>query len=130
MRRWRSQRACANATTILETIGLTDRYRGQVRLTVSQVMMGTGARLSGLTAEDLIGYNQARNGQGVRDASGLHVIWRAMRQLGWLVHESPSMPVESRGRQQLTVEEIVDQYQVRSPQREVLVEYLKARSPP
>ncbi len=106
-------------------------YMGVVRQTLARLLACTGAKMSQLTAIDLIAYNMAREAEDdLSSASGIQVIWRALRETGWLEHESAAMPFVARFKNgQKSAEELVDQHGIRSPHREVFVEYFKARRP-
>src|SRR6476660_8588931 len=103
--------------------------------TACRVMAGTGARLSELTADDLLGYYQIyaslnESPSTVADKAGLPTIWRAIRPAGWAPAASHSLPIDRRGTYMpKTAEQLVDHYGVQGPQREVFIEYLKLRRP-
>jgi hypothetical protein len=113
----------------LSELGYVRIYMNKVLTTAGQLQSHTGKSIRELEAADLLELlaNSERSPQNHRN--GLRVVWRLLYDLGWLHHESAVLPDRNRRRGRLTPEQIVDHYEIREPQRSVLVEYLTHRSP-
>lgn len=107
---------------------LTTRYEALVRRTLIRISIVTGLRLRELEPNDLIAYHLVRHQNGMNSQTGLQIIWRALRSLGWLHHPDENMPMPTRRLPRETPTQIVDRYGIPSPQREVFIRDLELRS--
>lgn len=101
----------------------TDRQFAYCQLT--RILMRNGGRLADITVEDCVEAYRAQTGYSARQHSYWYVL---LLRSGILPESSPPTVSAANRRGQLTVEELVDGYQVANgPVRDLLVDYLHER---
>lgn len=110
----------------LDKLKMTVTFSRQVVNTAAQVQSHTGKSIRQITVEDLTELIEIQR-RTRKKFHGLQVIWRILHALGWIDPGQPVAPIHRQ--RQLTPEEMVDSYNIASPQREAFVEYLRTRSP-
>jgi hypothetical protein len=98
---------------------------------VGKILAHTGKTIRQVTAEDLLAMDAALTPLRLHSSHrrSIEHLWRVLMDLGWISYETVAWPVQ-RGREpQLSAEELIDRYEVRSPHRELFLEYLKQRRP-
>ena len=97
-------------------------------LTLGRIQAHTGKSIHQLTAEDILELTTQLPGKLIDvGRSGLTAVWPVMHRLGWIKHESGTMPTRLRVGPK-TVGEMVDFYDINGPCREPLIRYLQVRS--
>lgn len=109
----------------LRRLGVTPSYLSAVVTTVARLCAHTGAAPRQISTGELLEQFEAGRRIG-KQPPGIQLIWRTMRQLGWIATDQVNLP--TRQTPPMTPTEMVDYYTVPSPQREVLIEYLTTRS--
>lgn len=101
-----------------------------VWVTLGKIQAHTGKSVRQITAHDLLTMDAALAQLPIHTQyrRSLVRLWRVLTELGWITHESIAWPAHPVREPQLSPEQIVDRYNVSSPQREVFIEYLKQRS--
>lgn len=108
-----------------ERFTATDRQFAYCQLT--RILMHNGGRLTDITVEDCVEAYRAQSGYSARQHSYWYVL---LLRAGILPAGSPPTVWAANRRGQLTVEELVDGYQVANrPVRDLLVDYLHERQP-
>ena len=106
-----------------ERFTATDRRFAYCQLT--RILMHNGGRLADITVEDCVEAYRAQSGYSARQHSYWYVL---LLRAGILPEGSPPTVWAASRRGQLTVEELVDGYQVANrPVRNLLVDYLHER---
>ena len=115
-------------TTTTAQLG-NDTLVKHVRQPLGKIQLHTGKSIRQVTAQDLLDMDAALAQLNVPSTSRRSVehLWRVLTDLGWITHESIAWPLHRVRKPQQSPQELVDQYQIRSPQREVLIEYFKQR---
>lgn len=97
-------------------------------LTLGRIQAHTGKSIRQLTSEDILELTTQLPGKLIEvGRSGLTAVWPVMHRLGWIKHESGTMPTRLRVGPK-TVDEIVDFYNITGPCREPLIRYIQVRS--
>lgn len=101
----------------------------QVRQSLGKIQLHTGKSIRQVTAQDLLDLDAALAELNVASPfrRAVEHLWRVLTDLGWIAHESLVWPLSRVRKPQQSPEELVDQYRIRSPHREVLIEYFKQR---
>jgi integrase len=108
---------------VTERFTATDRQFAYCQLT--RILMHNGGRLADITVEDCVEAYRAQTGYSARQHSYWYVL---LLRAGILPEDSPPTVWAASRRGQLTVEELVDGYQVTNrPVRDLLVDYLHER---
>ena len=103
----------------------SDRRGAFVQLT--RILMHNGGLLADITLADCVEAYRAQDGYGSRLYSHWYVL---LRERGILPADSPPSVFAASRRGQLTIEELVDGYQVEcKPVRDLFVDYLTERQP-
>jgi integrase len=103
----------------------------QVRHTLGKILAHTGKTIRQVTAEDLLTMDAALAPLRLHSSHrrSIEHLWRVLMDLDWISYETVAWPVQ-RGREpQLSAEQLIDRYDLRSPHRELFIEYLKQRRP-
>lgn len=111
-----------------EHLGSSSTVR-QVRQSLGKIQLHTGKSIRQVNAQDLLDLDAALAQLNVFSAfrRAVEHLWRVLSELGWITHDSLAWPRSRVRKPQQSPAELVDQYRIRSPQREVLIEYFKQR---
>ncbi|WP_199562080.1 hypothetical protein [Micromonospora deserti] len=94
----------------------------------SAMVVHLGGDLCGITAEDMLAFQQAGKRPRARSAEGAHAAWQMLVDLEVLPAGTSLRMVLQTG--QLTTTQLVDRYQIRNDQvRDLLIRYLDERRP-
>lgn len=124
---WRDPNDTAVVETLLRTYETSEGFVRRVLRLLSQLQGHTGKRVRDITAQDIFDFTD-QVPKALAGNSGASTLWRVLHELGWLQHESTTLPSRYRRRGQLSCEDLVDYYKVDQTHRQVLLEYLKHRT--
>lgn len=124
---WRDPAGTALFVAAVEAVGVTTNIQKNLVRILGWICAHTGKQPRQVSGADLQEMHLVLKSRGA-DAKGTGTLWSVLRTLGWLDDDAPILPQPTRRLRPKTPVELVDQYGIAEPHREVLIEYLKQRS--
>lgn len=123
---WRDPDAASKLEEQFAAMGQSEQVIKAARYLLGSLCAHTGRSPSQIRGEEVTDLRDLV--KTIRtNATGCGTLWTAMHSVGWFGAVPPVMPHPKRRVAPRSIEQHVDYYKIRSPHREVLIEYLKTR---